>query len=99
MRAPFSAIEPFRRGVSIAMRGLAASTVARVCTCAGGAAWPGACGVVACPGAAGVCAGRGGGGGRGGLLLGLLLLQQRFLTLPLHLRPRDEVLPAKQHER
>ena len=88
MRAPFSAIEPFRRGVSIAMRGLAASTVARVCTCAGAR---GLAGRLRCrravrgrPG----CAGRGGGGGRGGLLLGLLLLQQRFLALPLHLRPR-----------
>src|SRR3954468_14442709 len=109
MRAPLSAIVPFRRGVSMAVRGEAASTASRVCVCTpagvavpgtlsepGGAVAPGA-GVV--PGGPGAGGAPGGGGGAGRRLALLRLLDQRLLLLPLHLRPADEELPADQHER
>src|SRR3954470_13804729 len=115
MRAPLSAMVPFSLGVSMAMRGEAASTASRVCVCTpaglavpgtlsepGGAVAPGfGAGLGAGgPGAGGGAWGRGcrGGGGPGapsspGLLL---LLEQRLLLLPLHLRPAGEELPADQ---
>ena len=104
MRAPLSAIEPFISGVSMAIRGPAASTVSRVNTwpvgetgapVCGAPGWPGK-GV---PGAAGrrrrrraACR------GRLGLLL-RLLLGLLLLALLFHLRHADKILPGDQHDR
>ena len=106
MRAPLSAIEPFSAGVSIAMRGVAASTARAGLHLAGrrggaGRLRGGAGGWrrAGRPGPCRVRAAVPGAPGAGRLLLLLLLLQQRLLALLLHLRHADEELPADQHDR